>query len=82
MEVPGSTSTSGGVPESPHGLTSGMAHARERRFRPSPKLSVETVQRVEREILTVLGGGAPDNMKYVDYEELYAVNEGSWKVVK
>lgn len=75
------STSSHGAPESVHGLTPPMANAREKRFRPWPKLQAETVRTVEREILTVIGGGAPDNLKYYDYDEAFDAKAKAWKVV-
>jgi hypothetical protein len=56
-----------------------MANAREKRFRPAPKFEAKTVEQVEQNILTVLNGGAPENVTYIDVEEKWGA--GGWKQI-
>ncbi|KAL4189711.1 hypothetical protein AMTRI_Chr08g208470 [Amborella trichopoda] len=44
-----------------HGLTPPMRDARRRRFRREPDLNPELVQRVERDLLSIMAGGTAEN---------------------
>ncbi|PKA51531.1 hypothetical protein AXF42_Ash002898 [Apostasia shenzhenica] len=45
-----------------HGLTPPMKDARKRRFRREPDLNPELVQRVEKDLLKIMSGGAVENI--------------------
>uniref|UniRef100_A0A2P2JZA5 Uncharacterized protein MANES_01G036600 n=1 Tax=Rhizophora mucronata TaxID=61149 RepID=A0A2P2JZA5_RHIMU len=49
------------VVEYRHGLTPPMRDARKRRFRREPDLNPELVQRVEKDLLSIMAGGTVEN---------------------
>ncbi|KAG2487376.1 hypothetical protein HYH03_013945 [Edaphochlamys debaryana] len=81
---PGSNLPAG--PESVDGLTPPMNKARQRHFKPIPKVDPAEVAAVERDLLALLSGFAPAGMTITDTEEEFVVDEetgtGSWKPVK
>lgn len=58
-------------PEYRHGLTPPMRDARRRRFRREPDLNPEIVQRVEKDIISIMAGGTAHNVdvEVVEQEE-------------
>ncbi|KAL6776399.1 hypothetical protein ACKKBG_A20985 [Auxenochlorella protothecoides x Auxenochlorella symbiontica] len=68
--------------ESRDGITRPMRNARERIFRQALDVEPEIVSKVEMDLLTILAGGAPPGMQFVDYEEVWQVNPetgvGEW----
>ncbi|KXZ42933.1 hypothetical protein GPECTOR_110g225 [Gonium pectorale] len=73
-------------PESADGVTPPMRNARQRHFKPLPKVDPAEVAAVERDLLALLSGFAPAGMTITDTEEEYVVDEetgtGAWKQVK
>eukprot|EP00208_Stichococcus_sp_RCC1054_P003321 CAMPEP_0206141444 /NCGR_PEP_ID=MMETSP1473-20131121/12936_1 /ASSEMBLY_ACC=CAM_ASM_001109 /TAXON_ID=1461547 /ORGANISM="Stichococcus sp, Strain RCC1054" /LENGTH=236 /DNA_ID=CAMNT_0053536021 /DNA_START=463 /DNA_END=1170 /DNA_ORIENTATION=- len=68
--------------EARDGVTPAMRNARARHFRPPVDVPPNVVAQVEADLLTVLNGGAPDDVEFVDVEEEYVVDEnghGSWQ---
>lgn len=70
------------VNESLDGVGPPMRDARARLFRDDPEVDAETVAKVEFDLLTILAGGAPAGMQFVDYEEVWKVDpetgKGEW----
>lgn len=64
------------------GITPPMRNARNRIFKPQQEVDPQLVNDVEYSLLTILAGGAPKGVKFVDYEEEYKINEstgqGEW----
>ncbi|GFR46981.1 hypothetical protein Agub_g8633 [Astrephomene gubernaculifera] len=81
---PGSTLPEG--PECADGVTPPMRNARQRHFKPLPKVDPSEVAAVERDLLALLSGFAPAGMSITDVEEEFVVDEetgeGSWRQVK
>lgn len=68
-------------PEARDGVTPAMRDVRNRLFRPKIESDPAHVARVERDLLTILGGAAPPGVEYMDVEEEYVVDEagvGKW----
>eukprot|EP00252_Welwitschia_mirabilis_P023093 TRINITY_DN6442_c0_g1_i1.p1 TRINITY_DN6442_c0_g1~~TRINITY_DN6442_c0_g1_i1.p1 ORF type:complete len:202 (+),score=63.67 TRINITY_DN6442_c0_g1_i1:84-689(+) len=65
-------------PEYRHGLTPPMRDARRRRFRREPDLNPEIVQRVEKDLLSIMAGGTALNVdvEVVEQEEDVDEKEG------
>ncbi|KAK2077091.1 hypothetical protein QBZ16_004725 [Prototheca wickerhamii] len=72
--------------EARDGITRPMRNARERIFRQPIEVDPESVSKVELDLLTILAGGAPVGMQFVDYEEVWQINEetgqGEWVPVE
>ncbi|KAL4436073.1 hypothetical protein ABPG77_005521 [Micractinium sp. CCAP 211/92] len=72
--------------EARDGVTPPMRNARERIFRRPIDVSPQVVQKVEMDLLTILAGGAPEGLKFVDTEEEWVVDpasgQGAWLPVK
>ncbi|ERN05256.1 hypothetical protein AMTR_s00007p00111990 [Amborella trichopoda] len=54
-----------------HGLTPPMRDARRRRFRREPDLNPELVQRVERDLLSIMAGGTAENVDILFFNKGY-----------
>lgn len=72
-------------PEIADGVTPPCRNARQRHFKPLPKVDPSVVSRVERDLLALLSGYAPAGMEITDVEEEYTIDdetkEGSWQPV-
>ncbi|KAI3429733.1 hypothetical protein D9Q98_010048 [Chlorella vulgaris] len=72
--------------EARDGVTPPMRNACERIFRKPIDVAAEVVQKVEFDLLTILAGGAPEGLKFVDTEEEWVVDpatgQGAWLPVK
>ncbi|PSC74032.1 S-acyltransferase 11 isoform B [Micractinium conductrix] len=72
--------------ETRDGVTPVMRNARERIFRRPIDVPPHVVQKVEYDLLTILAGGAPEGLKFVDTEEEWVVDaatgQGAWLPVK
>eukprot|EP00798_Chlamydomonas_sp_ICE-L_P004564 gene4564-14743_t len=62
-----------GQTESIDGVTPPMKNAKHRHFRQLPNVAPEIVARVERDLMAILDGAAPDGVKLVDVEEEFVV---------
>ncbi|EFN60130.1 hypothetical protein CHLNCDRAFT_133513 [Chlorella variabilis] len=60
--------------EARDGITPPMRNARERIFRKPIDVPPHVVQKVEYDLLTILAGGAPEGLKFVDTEEEWVVD--------
>ncbi|PNW88025.1 hypothetical protein CHLRE_01g011200v5 [Chlamydomonas reinhardtii] len=80
---PGSSLPDG--PEAADGVTPPMRNARQRHFKPVPKVDPGEVAAVERDLLALLSGFAPAGMRITDVEEEFVVDAhsgaGSWQRV-
>eukprot|EP00198_Chlamydomonas_reinhardtii_P000540 XP_001689875.1 predicted protein [Chlamydomonas reinhardtii] len=65
------------------GVTPPMRNARQRHFKPVPKVDPGEVAAVERDLLALLSGFAPAGMRITDVEEEFVVDAhsgaGSWQ---
>lgn len=97
LKVPGEPLTgfdNSGFQEAMDGITPPFFNVRERIFRKPIDVPENVVQRVERDLLIILGGGAPVknempgsiNAKFIDVEEVWQINpqtgQGEWVAVK
>lgn len=90
--VVGSAADPGVVPEEAaggearDGVTPPMRNARGRIFRNQIDVAPHVVQKVEFDLLTILAGGAPEGLKFVDTEEEWVVDaatgRGAWLPVR
>lgn len=64
------------------GLTPAMRDVRGRIFRPEIRASPAAVSKVAHDILNILAGGSPANVRFVDYEEIWEIDpetgQGRW----
>eukprot|EP00887_Chlorella_sp_A99_P004002 scaffold11.g4002.t1 len=63
--------------ESVDGVTPPMRGVQGRLFRRQLDVSAELVENVEYDLLTILGGGAPEGLKFVDHEEEWQVDQAT-----
>ncbi|PRW60754.1 transcription initiation factor TFIID subunit 7-like [Chlorella sorokiniana] len=72
--------------EARDGVTPPMRNARGRIFRNPIDVAPHVVQKVEYDLLTILAGGAPEGLKFVDTEEEWVVDpatgRGAWLPVR
>ncbi|KAI7844401.1 hypothetical protein COHA_001996 [Chlorella ohadii] len=72
--------------EARDGVTPPMRNARGRIFRNPIDVAPHVVQKVEFDLLTILAGGAPEGLKFVDTEEEWVVDaatgRGAWLPVR